>query len=468
VSPTIHDAASEFTDARLGDARRDQRLQTIVRRAVISPAASFPKMVPSIAEREALYRFVENDQVEWPAIIAPHHEATAKRCRETKLVRVAHDHSWMTFDGDRHDLGPVAKSKARGFAAHASLAVSADQRRAPLGVVALSTFVRADTPRATTKELRAAKHLASRRKPRADKESARWMAGVRTAEQRIGANTACIHVMDQEADNYTIFADLVDEHRRFVIRGSTERCLRARGGEHVSDALDAKAARLFRTVPLSSRPKARGRVNPIRAEREAELWIHSTSIVLEKPFLAQHTTKRITLNVVRVFEPSPPDDVDPIEWTLYTTESIATRNDVTTVVDHYRARWRVEEYFKALKTGCAFEKRQLMTYAALLRALALLAPIAWHLLALCTVARDAGDQPASVIVDDVQLAVIRALSSSKLPSRPTARDIMDAIAKIGGHVRQNGAPGWIVLGRGFEDVVKAERVWRAAVAQLQK
>jgi hypothetical protein len=39
---------------------------------------------------------------------------------------------------------------------------------------------------------------------------------------------------------------------------------------------------------------------------------------------------------------------------------------------------------------------------------------------------------------------------------------MRAIADLGGHIRQNGEPGWLVLGRGYEDFVKAEIVWRAA------
>jgi hypothetical protein len=52
------------------------------------------------------------------------------------------------------------------------------------------------------------------------------------------------------------------------------------------------------------------------------------------------------------------------------------------VVDAYRARWVVEEFFKALKTGCQIEKRQMETYEALRIALALFLPIAVRLLAL--------------------------------------------------------------------------------------
>ena len=252
----IHGAAAEFRNSELGDRRLDKRLAAIVERAATSPTASFPKMLPSIAEREALYRFVENDRVEWSAILEPHHNATAQRCREALLVRVAHDTTWFTFEGSREGLGPVMKAKRQGFGGHFALAVSADERRAPLGVLAVSAFVRPVKPIVRTKQQRAAAHQESRLKSRDDKESARWMACVRAAEERVGVDAACIHVMDQEADNFAILADLVAENRRFVIRGSVERRLDSRGRKHVDKALDGVTARAFRTVPIAPRVKS--------------------------------------------------------------------------------------------------------------------------------------------------------------------------------------------------------------------
>ena len=43
-------------------------------------------------------------------------------------------------------------------------------------------------------------------------------------------------------------------------------------------------------------------------------------------------------------------------------------------------------------------------------------------------------------------------------------DVMTAIADIGGHIKQIGEPGWLVLGRGYEEFARAEVVWRAALA----
>ena len=33
---------------------------------------------------------------------------------------------------------------------------------------------------------------------------------------------------------------------------------------------------------------------------------------------------------------------------------------------------------------------------------------------------------------------------------------MLAIARLGGHIKNNGEPGWIVLGRGFQDLLLLE------------
>jgi DDE family transposase len=80
--------------------------------------------------------------------------------------------------------------------------------------------------------------------------------------------------------------------------------------------------------------------------------------------LAHAPEQELTLNVVRVWEPKPPRGAPAVCWMLYTSEPIDTAEQLLTIVDQYRSRWVIEEFFKALKTGCAFEKRQLESYRA--------------------------------------------------------------------------------------------------------
>ena len=121
----------------------------------------------------------------------------------------------------------------------------------------------------------------------------------------------------------------------------------------------------------------------------------------------------------------------------------------------------IEEYFKALKTGCAYEKRQLETAHSLLNALALLAPVAWRLLLLRHLSREAPERPASAALTPTQLAVLRAVAKRPIPDKPTVQDAMLAIAGLGGHLPRNGDPGWLVLGRGMHDLLLLELGWRA-------
>ena len=139
----------------------------------------------------------------------------------------------------------------------------------------------------------------------------------------------------------------------------------------------------------------------------------------------------------------------PDEWRLITTEPIDTVAQVTQIVEWYRARWLIEEFFKCLKTGCAYEKRQLESFETLLIALAFLIPIAWQLLLLRHLAREAHDVPATAALTPRQLAVLCASpAGARLAATPTIRDALRVVAPLGGHLRQNGEPGWLVLGRG--------------------
>ena len=129
-------------------------------------------------------------------------------------------------------------------------------------------------------------------------------------------------------------------------------------------------------------------------------------------------------------------------------------------------RW-VREFFKSLKTGCAYEKRQLETQHALLNALAVLAPIVWRLLVLRQLARERPEAPASHLLTIEELKLLRALSKRvKLPDEPTLQDAMLAIAGIGGHLKRNGPPGWLTLGRGFNDFTMAYAGWLLARSQM--
>jgi hypothetical protein len=309
---------------------------------------------------------------------------------------------------------------------------------------------------------------ATRAKPRAAKESARWEQMALQVSTALPEGVDAIHVMDQEADDYDVLAALQHARLRYVIRADPQRQT-TEAKQTVNEVLARSPATVFRTVRLTPRSerkaeRTRGR-HPARDERDATLHLRWGSITLGRRQYSDARTPTLSLWAVHVFEPNPPHGAAPIEWMLFTSDPVETVDDATAVVDHYRARWVIEDYFKALKTGCAFEKRQLTTFDGLVRALAIFIPMAWRLLVLRHLGRAASPLPVTRCVDLEQLHLLRKLLDRRryhLPPRPTIREVMLGIAALGGHITNNGAPGWLVLGRGLTRLLDAEVGWRLA------
>ncbi len=199
-------------DADLGDARLNARRDRVIEVLEQQPDTGFPDACGSDAETEALYRFLRNRRVSLEAVIEPHLQATADRCRAVGDV-LMHDTTENVFTGEQPRPGLTRLGPRRhGFWLHAALAVSAEGLRAPLGVVGIAPFVRQPDRTRVKKP-----HWRVRFRDPA-KESRRWAKGVATVRQRLGTDAHPIHVMDREGDNYELLADLIQQKDRFVVR----------------------------------------------------------------------------------------------------------------------------------------------------------------------------------------------------------------------------------------------------------
>jgi hypothetical protein len=453
----FEDIGLEFRGAVLGDARRGARLERIGRALARNPGHSFPEAMGTEGQLEGLYRFLSNNEVTFEAVHAPHAEQTRLRCQEHDHVLVLHDTTIVKFSGEREGLGRIYEAgAARGFFVHASLAVTA--ARTPLGVLRAETWVRTLPPRREKNP--------DRRKIRAnpERESLRWGRAARACEELLGPAIRAVHVMDREGDNYDLLAVLHAARARFVIRLAHNRNL---VGEHEKlRQVVARATRLFqREVPVNRRAVGRPHDHhAARPARMATLEVSAMAVELSRPLIfAPGSPPSLKVNVVTVTERDCPRGEEPIAWYLVTSEPIATAQQVAAVVDAYRARWIVEELFKALKTGCQIEKRQLESYEALRLALAVFLPIAVGLLALRDAARSEPEARCAAL-SARQLQLLRTQSIRPMSATPSNHEVYMALAALGGHLRSNGPPGWIVLGRAYEKLLVLEQGWAAAVA----
>lgn len=464
---------NDFAEAELGDERRVARLVELAAVAQTKPDASFPKMTGSNAGLEALYRFLNNGHFGFERILEAHTVAAGERAVDAGETIVVHDTTSFQFaHADPREIGFLQTGKP-GFFAHFSLFLAADGSRRPFGVGHVQTNHRSSrAPRGGRKINRPGSETSKLK----DRESLRWWEGVRMARERLSPTTRATHVMDRESDSYELLAQMQGASEPFVVRVRVDRVARAADNATPEwsklQALIAPLEGIFeREVPLSPRrgrsaPNHR-RLLPARKHRAAQLSFSATQVILRKPpYLSKNLPAELPINVVRVFEPQPPAGEKAVEWLLFTSKAVETAADIEHIVDIYRQRWVIEEYFKALKTGCIYEKRELESREALLKSLALFAPVACRLLWLRSRAREKPDSPASEVLDADEIDALRKLARRPLPDHPTAHDVLMAIAQIGGHLKRNGQPGWLTLRRGLDDLEMFTAGWRAARAEM--
>ena len=129
---------------------------------------------------------------------------------------------------------------------------------------------------------------------------------------------------------------------------------------------------------VSERPKSsRKPARPARTARVARAEVHYRELTLP-PTIAGRAP--VTLWAVHVRESAPPEGEKPLEWFLLTSVRVACLDAALETVGHYLRRWRVEDFFRVLKSGCRAEHLGFHSAERLERALTIQAVIAWRLM----------------------------------------------------------------------------------------
>lgn len=152
----------------------------------------------------------------------------------------------------------------------------------------------------------------------------------------------------------------------------------------------------------------------------------------------------------RVWEAQATSDDKPLEWLLLSTLPVETRQQASERVSWYRHRWFIEQYHKALKTGCRMEDSQLPQAAALIRLLGFLSIVAVRLLQVESTARTQPELPATQVVDAQMLEFLCQLRHLD-PANITVYRFWRDLPQFGGFLgrKHDGEPGWQTLWRGW-------------------
>jgi hypothetical protein len=443
----------ELADVDLGDRRLNRRCIRILERFAADPQASINGACHGWAETHAAYQFFDHDAVDEHQVLAPHRRATLERMKSHGVVLLAQDTTELDYTQIKNKLvgaGPLDKEYRRGFYNHVQVAFT--PQRLCLGVVGTYIWARDDATFNTCKQRKYT--------PLEEKESHRWLEGYRNA-CRIAEElpqTQVVSLSDREGDIYECFLETqaTPSKRKadWIIRASVNRSLPGRD----PDAGPTCFHKLFDTLaqsPVLGKRMVRVPKRAKRKARKAKVTVRAQRIRLKPPYRADGRPPEIEINVVLVEEESPPTGEEPLLWRLLTNLPIDTFPEVLRVVDYYCCRWQIEVYFRVLKTGCKVEEIQLETAERLRPCLALYEIVAWRLLYVTMLGREAPDLPCDAVFADEEWKSAWTICTDKpLPKRPpTLRVFLPMVAELGGYNgrKHDASPGpkslWIGIRR---------------------
>lgn len=437
-------AQVNFGGCALGDKRRTKRLVQVAEQIGNHPSASLPNQIERWSDLKAAYRLFDGDEVTFEAVARPHWELTKQSA--TGRCLVIGDTTELDFGKDREiaGVGPTGNGSGQGFLLHNALLVNADSEEI-LGVAGQTIHHR---KKKTSKKRETSAQMLKRKR-----ESEVWG----TVIDQVGKpqdQVEYVHVFDRGGDNFEVYCRLLQNHGEWVIRASKMNRYVLVGDSEERMALKDYLPQL---KPLG-RYTLSLRARPGQSAREAQLEVRVGRIKIPRPrqvspWVRSLQQPPIAMNVIEVVEVNAPPGVTPIRWVLFTSLSVATFADAWTVIGYYELRWLVEEYHKALKTGCSTESRQLKTGGRLEAFVGLTSVVAIRLLQLKSLARTNPEVPAQRVVPRMWLQMLKlARRGLNRVHDLTVGQFYREVAKLGGFLGRkcDGEPGWITIWRGWE------------------
>lgn len=437
-------AQLNFGNCELGDKRRTNRLVQVAEEVVSNPSASLPNQIERWGDLKAAYRLFDREEVTFEAIAGPHWELT-KQSAEGRTLIIG---DTMELDFGRFrtiaGVGPTGNGSGQGFLLHNALMVGAESEEI-IGIAGQTIHYR--------KKKRAKKRPNASQRLKQKRESEVWG----TVIDQVGPppeDASFVHVFDRGGDNFEVYCHLLQQRSDWVIRAS-------KMSRYVLVGDSDERMQLNKCLPqlkLLGRYTLSLRSRPQQPAREAEIEVRIGQIKIPRPKHVSPWVRKlkqapIEMNVIEVVEVNAPKGVTPIRWILFTSLPVNTFEDAWVVIGYYELRWLVEEYHKALKTGCRTESPQLKTADRLEAFVGLTSVVALRLLKLKSLARTNPNVPAQRVVPRVWLKMLKlARKNLNRIHDLTVGQFYREVAKLGGFLgrKGDGEPGWITIWRGWE------------------
>lgn len=452
----------EFGGAPLGDERLSRRLVQSAAVMAENPTLSFPGASGGDkALVKGHYRLIDHPDesaVNMENILLPHRQQTIRRMKDHKTVLCIQDGSSLDYNGSAEceGLGVIGANqtgaKSLGLQMHSILAVT--QEGLPLGVVSCECEAPVSRSKADSR--------ATCDIPIEEKETYTWIRGMRDCESVAVEmpHTNIVQVMDREGDFLELFHQWRQGPRRthLLVRANHNR--RTTGDLNLFDGVRAMEPGLRVQIQIgrqSARPKkSKQKARPRRPARDVNMTLRYQQVTVLPPRYHKDM-EPVTLWVVHLAEEDPAPGKKPIEWFLLTTMEISSPEQAERLVDWYCLRWRIEDWHRVLKTGCGIEELRNETAERLKKLSAIYLVIAWRVMLMTLLAREAPDLPAEVIFTDLELEVLTAFANSRrdLKSPTNLKEAVNLVGRMGGHLgrTKDPPPGHQAIWIGYSQLV---------------
>jgi hypothetical protein len=429
-------AERTFGGVQLHDMRRTRRAVKAATNLAENPLGSLPTQMHTWKETKALYRWLDEPDVTFAALMQPHMEQSREQATSAPVVLLVQDTTDIDLSHRRKisGVGQIGNERGRGFFVQTVLAVR-PQTREVLGCMAQEPFVRIPAPQGEQR---------SQRRKREERETDVWMRQV----QAIGtpeSRSMWVHVGDRGADMFPFFQACRSTQTHFLVRAAQNRRVQE-SEEEITYSLTQARAFASQASRVLELPARHG-----HQKRSAQLQLAFGQMTLLPPRHEPRAGKEpLTVWVIRVWEEEAPEGEEPLEWVLLTSVPTTTLEQAWERVEWYRHRWLVEDYHQCLKSGCRIEQRQLQTVDGLIRLLGLLSPLAVRLLQVRACAREDPERPAYEVIEPVMLAVLAERTGGS-PLSMTVGTFWIEVARLGGYLARShdGPPGWRTIWKGW-------------------
>ena len=467
-------ATNEFQDVNLGDKRLNKRLTKLCDRFADAPESPINQACDDFAETKAAYRFFQNDSVDVNEIIKTHSNKTARRADSHKTVLALQDTSYFVYTTHPKTTGlgkismkngrHVPKIYSHGLIMHACLAVTTNGL--PLGLLDQKIFAR--KPRLDDKLNKTKK--ACIKLPVEKKESYRWIESLEATSNAL-TKAQLVTVCDRECDFYDFYKSAEQNNASILIRASQNRRVNRtsryeRSSPKLWELIASQPCAGLYNLNVPYRKKTRHSHG--RTAHSAQMEIKFGEFKLNPP--SQHPKHKneaftdLKLYAVHAYEKNPFEGEPPVEWMLITNQPVNSFEAARERVRWYSLRWKIEMYFKVLKSGLRVEDCRLETADRLTRYLSVMSVVAWRLFAITIIARTDPSLPSSDFLSDQEVKVLEAKSTRKgQPPKPVATiaEAVILIARLGGYLarKSDPPPGTLTLWRGWKRLINMTEGW---------